>query len=197
MPPFPASKARSIPGPNSVPIKPPKPIHMKTIPPQAVFKYLTRIVSGEEQNPPQILLIDIREPNDYHSGHIYWKNNSNLNYNGVINIPMNLFFIANMDIKRLILEAENLEINEGKKTLIRNICYSDLIIFYDFCSNIVDEEFHRIIPDTLFNNNNGMKIKRPPVMLENGYNGWVQFLNDSGKKISDWVDISESNNSID
>jgi len=161
----------------------------KTIPPQMVLKYITRMTSGEEQNPSQIMLIDIREPEDYHFGHIYWKNNLNLYFNGVINIPLKTFYSSNMNLKKLISEAERLEIEMKKKALIRSICETDLVIYYDFSSDIINNESYQIISDTLFNSNNEIRIKRPPVMLEYGYNGWVQYINSLGKNISDWVEV--------
>jgi rhodanese-related sulfurtransferase len=187
----PTSMPRSIPCTPSGNIKTTKTrsITKKTIPPQLVLKYIARMNSGEEQNPPQIILIDIREPKDYHSGHIYWKNNSNLYFNGVINIPLKTFYSSNTNMKKLISEAESLEIEMKKKALIRSICKADLIIYYDFSSDVTNNELHQIIPDTLFNSNNDKRIKRPPVMLEYGYNGWVQYINSLGKNISDWVEV--------
>jgi len=92
-------------------------------------------------------------------------------------------------MKKLISEAESLEIEMKKKALIRSICKADLIIYYDFSSDVTNNELHQIIPDTLFNSNNDKRIKRPPVMLEYGYNGWVQYINSLGKNISDWVEV--------
>jgi len=169
----------------------------KTIDPEKMFKYISRIIEGGEANPPQILLIDIRSSNEYGNGHITWKNNR-FHYNGVINIPLDLFYGMNVDINKVLYEAENKEFNEKKKNLIRNIYESDLIIYYDEQSSTYNTQY-QIISDILFHNNNGRKIKRPPIMLENGYQGWVQFIKKSGLNLSEYIEGNEVNfnNSID
>ena len=102
----------------------------------------------------------------------------------------------NVDINRILYEAENKEFNERKKNLIRNIFESDLIIYYDDQSSTVNNQVYQLISDVLFHNNNGKKIKRPPVMLENGYQGWVQFIKKSGLNISEYIEGSGVNNSV-
>jgi len=41
-----------------------------------------------------------------------------------------------------------------------------------------------------------MNIKRPPVMLEGGYNGWIQFIQRNRNNISEWTESFTMNDSI-
>jgi len=99
-----------------------------------------------------------------------------------------------IDINSLLADAERKESNEQKKALIRNICESDLIIYYDEQTSNLNIQVYQIISDVLFHNNYGRKIKRPPVMLENGYKGWLEFLQKSGISQSRYT---ESSNLVD
>jgi len=177
-------------------ISSPRSGNKKTIDSEKIYKYILRILKEEEIRPPQILLIDIRKPSDYESNHITWRNNK-YDYNGVINIPLESFYGLNVDINRILYEAESKEFNERRKKLIRNIFESDLIIYYDDQSSTVNNQVYQLISDVLYHNNNGKNIKRPPVMLENGYQGWVQFIRKSGYNISEFIEGSGVNNSVE
>jgi len=173
------------------PVKSPKFRTKKTINSERVFKYILRIIEKKERNPPQILLIDIRSTNNYENGHITWKNNK-FDYNGVINIPFDSFNEINVDINKILQEAEKKEFDEKKKYLIKNIYNSDLVIYYDEQSNTINDKVYQVISDALFyNNNSSTKIKRPPVMLENGYQGWIQFIKESELNLSEFIEKVE------
>eukprot|EP00833_Pecoramyces_ruminatium_P000627 jgi/Orpsp1_1/1174659/evm.model.c7180000050893.1 len=169
----------------------------KTINSERLFKYIERIVYGNEPNPPQILLIDIRERKDYENSHINWKYKPNSRYSGVINIPIGDFYGMNMNLNELITKAVKNEKDDRRKKLIENICQSDLIVYYDKNSKEYRGDVYNLISNVLFQNSNGNKIKKPPVMLECGYDGWVQFIQDNKKNISEWIEGNGINNNID
>ncbi|ORY73511.1 hypothetical protein LY90DRAFT_503049 [Neocallimastix californiae] len=81
------------------------------------------------------------------------------------------------------------ENDNRKKELINNICQSDLIVYYDDNSKTINNQVHNIISSRLFHNNNGMNIKRPPVMLEGvimvGYNSFkeIEIIFQNGLKV--------------
>jgi rhodanese-related sulfurtransferase len=169
---------------------------LKTISSEKLYKYIERIVSGKDAKPPQILVIDIRDRKNYKNGHINWKINPYLKYNGVVNIPLDFFYGLSTNLNKIIEVAVQNENDNRKKELINNICQSDLIVYYDDNSKTINNQVHNIISSRLFHNNNGMNIKRPPVMLEGGYNGWIQFIQRNRNNISEWTESFTMNDSI-
>jgi ubiquitin carboxyl-terminal hydrolase 8 len=164
----------------------------KTISSDKLYSYIKRLTSGNERKPPQILVIDIRRREDYETSHINWSSNPNFKYNGCINIPLDFFYGIDVDINAVLTKATQNESNYYKKELINNLLQADLIVYYDSNSKTIKDQVHQIIVNILYNN--GKNLERPPIMLEEGYSGWIDFIKKTGGNIYEWTESNSTNN---
>lgn len=164
----------------------------KTIEPGRLLNYFERYLNSEAL-PPPIILIDIRDDSKYHHSHISWKSlYPNLKC-GVLNIPINYFFGSS--INTFSDSVTKREENRYGMELFNNLNRAGLVVYYDDQTVNVNPTF-QVIEDILFNIKSDRKTIRPPVLLSGGFNGWLNYLNQSKRNIEDWVQTGYGNGYI-